>query len=50
MKVGGKRKLTFPAAMGWQQKPSPMNDTAKMEIEVELVGVTAAQGMGGMQR
>jgi len=50
MKVGGKRKLVFPAAMGWQQKPSPMGDAAKMELEVELVSLMPAQGMGGMGR
>ena len=50
MKVGGKRKLVFPAAMGWQQKPSPMGDAAKMELEIELVSLSPAQGMGGMGR
>ncbi len=39
MKVNGVRKLTFPASMGWQQKPSPIAAGAKLECQVELVSL-----------
>ncbi len=41
MKVGGKRKLTFPAILGWQQSPPPFGEKAKFEFEIELLGVKA---------
>ncbi|MGQ0627940.1 MAG: FKBP-type peptidyl-prolyl cis-trans isomerase [Phycisphaerales bacterium] len=43
MKVGGKRTVTFPALLGWQQKPAPFGDKARIEFEVELVGVKAPE-------
>ena len=42
MKVGGKRKIIFPAMLGWQQKPLPFGNDIHFEFEVELTAVNAA--------